>query len=169
MKSQTEKGAAPARGERPFSLINLCRWFIDALCQNIGTADQPAALLFPCLSRSTSSCTGQFNIAVVFSSISCLVRKIQEVESEKQYRARSHSLHCSISQLPSGSRLGGRASAGAQQDPRYWSHSMGSRYFFRLLQSLHAGTVLPRTDLPPRMSGTIWSMVSSAGGNFRPQ
>jgi hypothetical protein len=48
----------------------------------------------------------------------------------------------------------------------YSSHSMGRRYFLRLLHSLHAGTVLPRVDFPPRVSATIWSMVNSTGGAF---
>ena len=47
----------------------------------------------------------------------------------------------------------------------YSSHSKGSRYFLRLLHSLHAGATLPREDFPPRMSATMWSIVSS-GGEF---
>lgn len=54
-------------------------------------------------------------------------------------------------------------------DSRYSSHSMGRRYFFLELHSLHAGTMFPETDLPPRAIGTMWSIVSSAGRNFLPQ
>jgi len=38
-----------------------------------------------------------------------------------------------------------------------------------LLHSLHAGTTFPFVDLPPRMRGTICSIVSSFGDIFLPQ
>lgn len=52
---------------------------------------------------------------------------------------------------------------------RYSSHSVGSRYFFRLLHCLHAGTTFPRVDLPPLTRGTIWSIVSCPGDKVFPQ
>jgi len=38
---------------------------------------------------------------------------------------------------------------------KYSSHSTGSRYFFLLLQSLHAGTRFPFVLFPPLVRGTI--------------
>jgi DNA-3-methyladenine glycosylase I len=67
---------------------------------------------------------------------------------------------------------GGRHGLHPQPRPswaRYSSHSIGSRYFFLLLHSLQAVTRLPRVVLPPRMTGTRWSMVSSAGGKAHSQ
>ncbi len=51
----------------------------------------------------------------------------------------------------------------------YSSHSIGSECFFLLLHSLQAGTRLPFVDLPPRMTGIIWSMVRSLDITVVPQ
>ena len=47
--------------------------------------------------------------------------------------------------------------------------SAGVMYFFLLLQSLHAGTQLPRVDLPPRETGMTWSIVRFSAPTFLPQ
>ena len=52
------------------------------------------------------------------------------------------------------------------RDVRYSFHSVGRRYFFLLLHSLHVGTMFPCTDLPPRTMGMRWSIVRSEGLNF---
>lgn len=47
------------------------------------------------------------------------------------------------------------SSARAPSESTYSRHSTGSIPFLRLLQSLQAGTTLPRTEVPPRPSGTM--------------
>ena len=68
-----------------------------------------------------------------------------------------------------GGRLEALFRAGLAKALQVVFHSMGRSCFFALLHSLPTATTLPLVVLPPRETGTMWSMVSSRGGNMRPQ
>lgn len=66
----------------------------------------------------------------------------------------SHSWPVSSSTF-TGARGARSSPTGESSWDRNSSHSIGRRYFLRLLQLLHANTTLLRLDCPPRMRGTM--------------
>lgn len=50
--------------------------------------------------------------------------------------------------------------------PRLSNHSTAERSFFSVLQGLQEGTTFPGREVPPWLSGMIWSIVAVSGESF---